>query len=147
MIFKEGKNREMNPADYLRTYQISELERIAYKEVKKLGDKFTIPVDIEKIVENFHSIEIDIHRGLKDNHQIWGMIGKDLDSGKFTILVDDTLLDFDHLYKRYRMTVAEEFAHILLHKEAIEQIKNIEDFKSLHNHGNWYLHERNAKWL
>ena len=137
----------MNPADYLRTYDIPELERIAYKEIKKLGDKLTIPIDIEEIIENFHDIEIDVHRGLKDNNHTWGMVVRDLDRDKFLILVDDILLDSDHLRKIYRMTIAEEFAHILLHLEAIKRVENIEDFRTLHNHGNWHKHERNAKWL
>jgi len=137
----------MNPADYLKTYQLQKLERIAYKEIKKLGDSLTIPVDIEEIVENFHDIEIDIHRGLKDNHHTWGMVLRDLETDKFVIMVDDTLLDIDHLEKIYRMTIAEEFAHILLHREAIEKVSTLDDFKALQNHGNWHKHERNAKWL
>jgi Zn-dependent peptidase ImmA (M78 family) len=84
---------------------------------------------------------------LKDNHHTWGIVGRDLDKNKFIILVDDTLLDSDHLRNIYRMTIAEEFAHVLLHREAIEKVENIEDFKVLHNHGSWYKYERNAKWL
>ena len=147
MISRDGEFLRMNPADYLRTYTIEELERIAYEEIKKLDDKLTIPVDIEEIVENFHDIEIDVHRGLKDNNHTWGMVVRDLDRDKFVILVDDALLDSDHLRKIYRMTIAEEFAHILLHCEAMKKVENIEDFKTLHNHGNWHKHERNAKWL
>jgi len=75
------------------------------------------------------------------------MVLKDLDTNKFIIMVDDTLLDMDHYEKIYRMTIAEEFAHILLHKEAIEKVSNLDDFKVLQNHGNWHKHERNAKWL
>ncbi|MBN1796703.1 MAG: ImmA/IrrE family metallo-endopeptidase [Sedimentisphaerales bacterium] len=137
----------MNPADYLKTYQLPELEKIAHKEIKKLGDSLTIPVDIEEIVENFNDIEIDIHRGLKDNHHTWGMVSRDLETDKFVIMVDDTLLDIDHLKKIYRMTIAEEFAHILLHKKAIEKVSTLDDFKALQNHGNWHKHERNAKRL
>jgi hypothetical protein len=146
-ISKEGKSPKMNPADYLRTYRIPELEKIADTELKKLGDSLTIPVDIEEIVENFHDIDIDVQRGLKDNHHIWGIVGRDLDKDRFVILVDDTLLDSDHLRKIYKMTVAEEFAHIVLHREAIEQVVTVKDFKALHNHGSWHEHERNAKWL
>ena len=137
----------MNPADQLRTYQVAELERIAYAELKKLGASLTIPVDIDQIVENFHDIDIDVRRGLKSNYHTWGMVARDLDKDKLIIFVDDILLDSDHLRNIYRMTIAEEFAHVLLHREAIEKVENIEDFKTLHNHGSWYKYERNAKWL
>lgn len=136
----------MNPANHLRTYDIPELERIAHEELRKLHD-ITIPVDIETIVEKFHNIEIDVQRGLKDNYYTWGMVGPDLDKKKFVILIDDQLLDLDHLYKIYRMTVAEELAHVLLHGDAIEKVRNIQDFKALQNHPNWHEHDRNAKWL
>ena len=146
-ISRDGEFLRMNPADYLSTYTIQELEQIAYTEIKKLGDKLTIPIDIEEIVENFHDIEIDVRRGLKDKYPVWGMVVRDLDKDKFVILVDDILLDSDHLRKIYRMTIAEEFAHVLLHQDAMAKIKTIEDSKALKNHGNWSKHESNAKWL
>jgi len=136
----------MGAADYLQTYTAADLERSAQQqlqELKKLGH-FAIPVDIEAIVEKL-DIEIDVKRGLKEIYHIWGMIAVDLDTDSLVILVDDTLLD-NHR-NLYRMTVAEEFAHSLLHKNAIKEIKTIEDFKSLHNHSNWHKHERNAKRL
>ena len=138
----------MNPTDYLRTYDIPELERIAHEELRKLHS-ITIPVDIENLIEQVYQdkIEIDVKRGLKEHYNIWGMVGPELDQGKIIIFVDDQLLDLDHLYKIYRMTVAEEFAHILLHGKAIEKVKNIEDFKTIQNHPSWHEHDRNAKWL
>ena len=45
------------------------------------------------------------------------------------------------------MTVAEEFAHSLLHEKAIKNIRSIKDFTALHNHPDWHKHERNAKRL
>ena len=53
----------MNAADYLRTYDLPELERIALNEVKKLGDRLIIPVDIDEIIEKYHNIDIDVQRG------------------------------------------------------------------------------------
>ena len=47
-------------------------------------------------------------------------------------------------YGRYRMTVGEELAHIHLHREMIEQIKNPDDFRKLHNHAQWADVERDA---
>ena len=138
----------MAASDSLQTYTLSELEKIAQQqlqELRKLGH-FTIPVDIEAIVERC-GIEIDVKRGLKEIHNIWGMIAVDLDTDGLIILVDDTLLDTDRLRNIYRMTIAEEFAHSLLHGEAIKRIKTVEDFKDLQNHPDWHKHDRNAKWL
>lgn len=135
-----------NPADYLQTHTIRQLEAIAHEQLKKLRD-LTIPVNIETIVEDFHKIDIDVKRGLKEHRNLWGIVGTDLDTGDLVIVVDDQLLDLDHLYKIYRMTVAEEFAHILLHRDAIVRVKSIEGFQALQNHPNWHEHDRNAKWL
>lgn len=136
----------MGAADHLKTYTAAELERFArqhLQELKKLR-RFSIPVDIEAIVENL-GIEIEVKRGLKEHHNIWGMIAIDLDTTGLVILVDDKLLDLDHLRKIYRMTVAEEFAHSFLHKNAIENVRSIEDFEAFQNHPEWHKHDRNAK--
>lgn len=138
----------MGAADFLRTYSVSEIEKFALIQLqilKQLGH-FSIPVDIEAIVEN-SGIEIDVMRGLKAHHNIWGMIAVDLDTAGLIILVDDKLLDLDSLAKIYRMTVAEEFAHSLLHEKAIKNIRSIKDFRALHNHPDWHKHDRNAKRL
>lgn len=139
----------MDVDSHLRTYSAAELERLASQQLQQLKDlqNFTIPVDIEAIVEKFHKIVIDVKRGLKEHHNIWGMVGPDLDTGDIVILVDDQLLDLDHLYKIYRMTIAEEFAHVLLHSDAIRKAKSIEDFIALQNHSDWDKHDRNAKRL
>jgi len=138
----------MGAGDYLQTYTAEELERFAQQQLKDLEKlrHFSIPVDIEAIVENL-GIEIEVKRGLKEGHHIWGMIAVDLDTTGLIIFVDDKLLDLDHLRKIYRMTVAEEFAHSLLHGNAIKEIKTVEDFKALQNHSDWHKHDRNAKRL
>ena len=138
----------MGAADYLETYTAAELERFARQQLQGLKKlrHFSIPVDIEAIVENL-GIEIEVKRGLKEHHNIWGMIAVDLDTNGLVILVDDKLLDLDHLRKIYRMTVAEEFAHSLLHKNAIENVRSVEDFTALQNHPEWHKHDRNAKRL
>jgi Zn-dependent peptidase ImmA (M78 family) len=48
-------------------------------------------------------------------------------------------------YGRYRMTVAEELAHIHLHRQVIEQIDSPDGFRELHNHKQWGDVERDAK--
>lgn len=145
MTSKEEKISRMSPDRDLQTYSIPQLERIASEQLKKLQE-LTIPVDIERIVE-IHNIDLDVRRGLQEIHHIWGMVAINLHNQNLIILVDEKLMDLDSLLRVYRMTVAEEFAHVLLHKAAIEKARNIEDFKALQKHPNWHEHDRNAKWL
>src|SRR5271157_6389425 len=46
---------------------------------------------------------------------------------------------------RYQMTVAEELAHIRLHRPLTEAIQGPDDFRKLHSHPQWTEIERNAK--
>jgi len=139
----------MKADSHLRTYSAAELERLAsqqLQELKKLGHS-TIPIDIETIVEKLCGIEIEVQRGLKEQHNVWGFVSVDQDTDEFVIVVDDQLLDLAHLSKIYRMTIAEELAHICLHDKAIRNVRTPEDFQTLHNHPDWHDHDRNAKRL
>ncbi len=135
----------MDPVSHLRTYTLTELEQIAANQLKSLGDNFTIPVDIEDIVEQC-GIDLDIKRGSADRG-IMGQIGTNLDTGKFIIKIDEKLFEARHNQRICRMTIAEEFAHFLLHRKTIENVKTYEDVITLKNHPHWHKYERNAKWL
>jgi hypothetical protein len=135
----------MDPVSHLRTYTLTELEQIAANQLRSLGDNFTIPVDIEDIVEQC-GIDLDIKRGLADRG-IMGQIGTNLDTGKFIIKIDEKLFEARHNQRICRMTIAEEFAHFLLHRKTIENVKTYEDAIALKNHPHWHKYERNAKWL
>ncbi len=139
----------MSAHEALRTYTAKELEQIAAEQIRRLKERgdLSIPVDIEMIVEQFHGIEIDVHRGLKERHHVWGVVGRLLESDKMLILVDDQLIDQDHLHKLYRMTVAEELAHAILHGNAIRKVKTVDDFLEFQKHIDWDRHDRNAKRL
>lgn len=135
----------MDPVSQLRTYTLPELEQIAANQLKTLGDNLTIPVDIEDIVEQC-GIDLDIKRNLA-NRGIMGEIGTNLDTGKFIIKIDEKLFEARHRQRICRMTIAEEFAHFLLHRKAIENVKTSEDAIALKNYPSWHKCERNAKWL
>jgi ferritin-like protein len=139
----------MHPSNYLRTYTTNQLEAIAREQIQNLKKQrlFSIPVDIELIVEKLHGIQIDVQRGLRDIHHIWGMVGHCRNSDKLTILVDENLFDLDSLHHVCRMTVAEELAHSILHGEAILAVKDSNDFIALQKHSDWHKHDRNAKRL
>jgi len=60
------------------------------------------------------------------------MVGVDLDTGEIIIYIDETLATSESLLRRYRMTVAEELAHLILHRKAIESVRDPTDFQGLH---------------
>lgn len=135
-----------NPVDKLRTYNISELERIAVSYLKDNGHSGSVPVDIDELLEKVPGVDLDIYPALAANHGLLGMAGVD-DDGVLTVYIDDKLADRSSALRRYRMTVAEELAHIILHRDAIEAVREPAHFKALHSHPEWYRCERNAKWL
>jgi hypothetical protein len=134
------------PSAHLRTYKVWELERIAQTQLNRLQDDFSLPVDIEKVLEETPGVDLDIWPKLQANHGLMGMVGTD-DTGTMIVYIDDDLADADHLLRRYRMTVAEEYAHILLHRDAIGKVRSPADFKELHNDPDWQTYDRNAKRL
>ena len=56
-------------------------------------------------------------------------------------------MDQDSQQRRARMTLAEEFAHILIHGPAIRHVKSPKDFCLIHSHPKWPIFDRNAKRL
>lgn len=135
-----------NPADLLREYKVEELERIAELYHKKMENGFSIPVDIDLIIESMPGVDLDIYPCLKANHGILGMAGIN-ENGMISIYIDDELMDQDSQQRRARMTLAEEFAHILIHGEAIQHVKSPKDFCLIHSHPKWPTFDRNAKRL
>jgi len=134
----------MNLVSHLRTYNVSELERIAHEQLRKPTSGFTIPVDIEHIVEELPGVDLDYYPGLRANYGLDGMVGLDLDTGEIIIYIDEELATLERLLRRYRMTVAEELAHLILHRKAVEAVKDPKDFQSLYKIPNWHECERNA---
>lgn len=137
----------MDPASHLRTYSVAELERIAHEQLRNLGSGLTIPLDVDYVIEQLPSADLDYYPALRDNYGLDGMVGVDLDTGEIIIYIDETLATSESLLRRYRMTVAEELAHLILHRKAIESVRDPKDFQGLHKLPNWYDYERNAKRL
>lgn len=137
----------MQPSKHLRTYTVGELERIASEQLRRLSRPIVIPIDIEYLVEQLPGIDLDHYPCLRDNHQLDGMIGPDPDTGEIVIYIDETLATSEKLLRRYRMTVAEELAHLILHRQIVEAITDPLDFREHRKIPNWYEYERNAKKL
>jgi hypothetical protein len=123
---------------------VGEIERKAQQFlIERLGENIDIPVDVEFLLESIPGVDLDCHRGLREQHNIDGMVMRNVEMGTLLVLIDEYLMDRQG--NRYRMTVAEELGHIVLHRELIEQIRGIQDIQELHHHKNMPLMERNAK--
>ena len=113
----------------------------------QFGPAVPIPVDIDYLVEYAEGVDLDFYPGLKPNHLIVGGVWRDPDTGALAIYVDEGIGDDDtpNGWAFYRMTVAEELAHIRLHRALIDAVATADDFRKLHNRTDWALIERNAK--
>jgi hypothetical protein len=114
---------------------------------RQFGHSIPIPVDVDLLAEKAEGVILDFYPGLRANHQIVGGVFRDIDTGELGIYIDEEVADDDSRsgWAFYRTTVAEELAHIHLHRGLIERVETADDFRKLHNHPNWHELERNAK--
>lgn len=135
----------MIPAQ-LPTFSVEELES---KAAKFLKDAFPqgiqIPVDVELLVETRDGVDFDLWPKLEANHKVAGAVMKEVNRDRLIIYVDEDIADSASRRNFYRMTVAEELAHIVLHEPIIKEVATPRDFHQLQRHEQWYLAERNAK--
>lgn len=75
------------------------------------------------------------------------MVARDRDTGDLFVFIDEDLADDDSREgkARFRMAVAEELAHIHLHRPLIAAVESPEGFCELHRHSQWQDLERDAK--
>lgn len=99
------------------------------------------------MLEDIDGVDLDIWPGLGANHKMLGMAGFNSDTEILSIYIDDQLADSSSGIRRYRMTVAEELAHTIIHRPAIEAVRTPHDFKLIQSDKRWYNYERNAKRL
>jgi hypothetical protein len=101
--------------DSLPQYTARELERRATDFLaSQYRGEAEVPVDVEFLLETLPGVDLDVWRGLRENHQLDGIVLRDVQSGNIVIKIDEMLAD--QQANRYRMTVAEELAHIVLHR-------------------------------
>lgn len=129
----------------LPTYSVRQLEA---KALEFLGEEVSEPpVDIEHLLESREVADLDVWPKLRANHGILGAVCLDLKSNRLTVFIDDDLADRYVHRNIYRITVAEELAHILLHREVIEAVRSVHDFRELHRHPQWHGIDSEAKRL
>ncbi|HUT60588.1 MAG TPA: ImmA/IrrE family metallo-endopeptidase [Phycisphaerae bacterium] len=126
------------------TYSAGELERRARDFLsKRYGDAISIPVDVDLLLEQLEGVVLDIWPGLRTNHGVEGMVLRDPETGDLLVYIDEWLAD--NVPARYRMTVAEELGHLILHRKVIDAVHTIDDFREFQRHYRNVEMERNAK--
>lgn len=128
-------------------YTVRELEAIA---VGILRQRFPagvpIPVDIDLVVDTEPDVTLDVAPGLRDSCGAAGAVVAHPKEGRFTILIDERVADGNAAF--YRFTVAEEYAHLVLHRGMLAEVQDLEDVVRLHESDAYYkVLDRNAKRL
>lgn len=133
-------------ASALRAYSVAEIEQIGAATLRarvRVG-VVTTPVDIEALIEADPVVIIDTIRGLTQEHGVEGAVLAHPSEGRFTVIIDEDL--FDRRPMRARFTLAEELGHLVLHREVLASIVNLDDAVALHRHPAYYDQlDRNAK--
>ena len=103
------------PVDRVKVYSVAELERLTTDYLAgQFGSDVLIPVNVDLLVEKVEGIKLDVWPKLQANHKVLCMVVRDVGMGEVFIYIDDDLADNDtpNGVARYRMTVAEELAHV-----------------------------------
>lgn len=129
----------------LPTYKPAELEQKAESFLKNALGEIEIPVDVDLLIELRGDADLDYWPGLKPNHSVLGAVFIDADTQRSLVVIDEGLADNESQRNRYRMTVAEELGHLVLHGNVIRQLSDVNDFRQLQRHPQWNEIERNAK--
>lgn len=132
-----------------REYSASELEAIATKfHQRYCGDPIEVPIDIELILEKDIGAEILPFPGLEREYGINGIVVKHIAKDRVIIYVDEAMMENQEA--RYRFTLAEEYAHNVLHADLFQEVQNLEEFLKLRNSltdEEIWLMDRNARYL
>lgn len=132
----------------LPQYSAGDLERVAASLLgARFPDGVPIPVDIDYLVESEPGVTLDVMRGLRDEHGVAGaVLAHPEEGGRITVLIDAEVADGQAPF--YRFTLAEEFSHVVLHREVIRGVRTLEDVVALHQSPEYYdTLDRNAKRL
>lgn len=135
--------------DNLPKYTDIELENVAASFLgAHYGAAVRIPVDVDWLLAKL-GVGLDDFPALRDNYFVEGCVVRNTQTGKLTVYIDEKVMGNESAQgiARYRTTVAEELAHILIHRELIEQVDSADKFRQLHNQLQDAKVERNAKRL
>lgn len=105
--------------------------KFTFSQIRELADKFrnenifnySIPVDIERVIEATMGIYIIPIKGMQDDCDMEGYISRDF---KYIYVDEEMYLD-NRYYKRVRFTIAHEIGHLVLHRSNIDMVRFASD--------------------
>jgi hypothetical protein len=124
------------PSGEIPTYSNEVLEEEATKLLEgRFGADIPIPVDVEWLTETLEGVDLDCYPALRSNYGVDGGVWREGDGGNLLVAIDEDLMDDDSPpgVARYRMVVAQELAHLIIHREAVSQVEGPDQFRSFHN--------------
>jgi hypothetical protein len=120
----------------LPTYTEEQLEREATRFLTEhFGPDVPLPVDIEWLTETLEGVDFDCYPALRANYGVEGGTWRDPATGKLLVCIDEDVMDDDSQKgaARYRMAVAEQLGHLLIHREALASLNGPDQFREFHN--------------
>ncbi len=128
-------------------YTAGELEQRAETLIRShCGWPPDLPVDIELLVDREPGVLLDVLPGLCQTCGVVGLVRYEPATDRMRIIIDAEVADHPSA-SFYRFTVAEEFAHMLLHRDIMAQVRTAEDLEALHAWSGYGVIDRNAKRL
>ena len=135
------------PSPKVREFRLYDLERIATTAVAKLPQcRKGRRVDVERLLEEGFGVQLLTHFNLARE---WRAYAYTDTTGKY-VFVDAELMDNVGEAKKYRFTLAEELAHLLIHTQLFAGCKTIEQRMAIEDALNEVRRDRvenNAKAL
>ncbi len=123
--------------------------KLSFSQIRDLADKFrndyifnySIPVDIERVIEATMGISIIPIKSLQRGCDMEGFISRNFKS----IYVDEEMYLDDRYYKRVRFTIAHEIGHLVLHRSNIDMVRFTSDEEWISFRMN--LNDESLRWF
>ncbi len=126
-------------------YTSSQIENLAEGFLRSRVDvPRRVPTDVEMLLEGTPDVQLRIIPALLVKHNVEGCVCSQSRSRLLTVFVDRRIGDGSD-DARYNAVIAEELAHIQIHRVLIEQIKSVEDFIETRQCDQWQQIERDAE--
>jgi hypothetical protein len=134
----------MNASQELIGVTPSQIECMVRELFKRRQDvRCEPPIRLEWLIENEENVQLETVMGLRAAHGVEGGIWKQEGSRQLTVFVDYGICIGP--WPEYAAVLAEEFAHLVLHRALLIQVKSIEDFIALQKNPEWERYERDAR--
>lgn len=131
--------------DGLVEYTQSQIENRAREFLRSRVDvSLGVPIDVELLLENTADVRLQTLPGLLNKYSVEGCVCNQFMTKNLVVFVDVRIADGAN-DSRYNAVVAEELAHIQLHRALLYQVKTVEDFIEVRTHPKWRMIERDAQ--